>query len=399
MNMRNLVYVFFVILSFGLILSSCSEDDGTGTDPDAPIISVLEGDQEVPVGSSLNTYEVFKDGNSADANSDFLVDGSVASSNPVLILDATDQEGFRKTFSLLAPAAAGSTTSYTIEVTDMDGLSNSVTVNVSTPIVMGEISFEFDRAPGQNTYAVMADASVLRTVKFSASAGDFSLSSITVERGEVAVDATDLLFGGAPESNPFPLEGALQNSFTDYGISFRAPSNGGQTFSYTIILTDDNGDSKSLLLDVTAVATLDGPFTGQFYHMDGAAGCFGGYDLVNDQNISASGMDADRDMLNTDVAPNPFTGSWMSENGTQYVATTLVTDINDVNKANAESIYSTGTPSSSVNNPSAGDFYVARLRGGSEYAVIRIDRIDANDNSCNMSTGNRGIIEFTYVKG
>jgi hypothetical protein len=260
--------------------------------------------------------------------------------------------------------------------------------------------FEFSREPGENFYEVMATAGVLRTVDFNAQTGNAPLATIEITRGGVNVDDSDLLFAGSPGSNPFILMDQMRNGFSDFGISFRAPATGGESFEYTISLTDDDGVSQNLLLTVTAVSTLDGPFNGQFYHMDGETGCFGGYDLVNDENIAASGSDVDRDMLNTDVAPNPFTGSWMAQNGTRYVnASAFIDDLNDINKANAESVFAAGNESASINDPQAGDFYVARLRGGSDYAVIRIDRVDPNDNSCNVNTGNRGIIEFTYVKG
>ncbi|HKK88763.1 MAG TPA: hypothetical protein VJ917_07930 [Saprospiraceae bacterium] len=408
--MKNFWILLFSLLISSLVFVSCEDDTDDGNDPDAPQITLTGGDQEVAPGtfadytlsilpgrSDLQSYRVLVDGLEADVT-DFMIDGAAPISNPILLEGTDDEDGFNTSISFLAPDNSGASFEYEVEATDTrDRVSTSQLVTVST--ASQDLIFEFSQEPGENFYEVMADAGILRSVDFNAQAGNAPLASIEITRGGVIVDDTDLLFQGAPGSNPFTLTDQLRDAFTDFGIAFRAPATGGESFEYTVTLTDENNVEKNLLLTVTAVSTLDGPFNGQFYHMDGASGCTGGYDLVNDADVSAAGSDANRDMLNTDVAPNPFTGSWMAQNGTRYVDATAFIDDLDVNKGNAESLFASGTETASINNPQVGNFYVAQLRGGSDYAVIRIDRVDAADNSCNASTNNTGIIEFTYVKG
>lgn len=408
--MKNFWILLFSLLISSLVFVSCEDDTDDGNDPDAPQITLTGGDQEVlpgafadytlsilPGRSDLQSYRVLVDGLEADVT-DFMIDGSAPISNPILLEGTDDEDGFNTSISFLAPDNSGASFEYQVEATDSrDRVSTSQLVTVST--ASEDLIFEFSQEPGENFYEVTATADY-RGVDFNAQTGNAPLNSIEIERGGVTVDAVDLLFAGSPGSNPFILMDDMRNGFTDFTIGFRSPDASGDSFDYTITLTDDNGIEKSLLLTVTTAVTLGDPINGQFYHMDGAAGCFGGYDLVNDDNVASSGSDADRDMLNTDVAPDPFTGSWMAENGTRYVdATGIIDDLNDINKANAESVFAAGSETASISNPQVNDFYVAQLRGGSDYAVIRIDRVDPNDNSCNASTGNRGIIEFTYVKG
>lgn len=408
--MKNFWILLFSLLASSLVVVSCTDDEDGGDDPNAPVITLTGGDQEVTPGtfadyalnilpgrSDLMSFRVLVDDEAAEI-SDFLIDGSIPNSNPILLEGTPNEDEFDATISFLAPENSGSSLAYQVEATDVrDRVSTSPVVNVST--ASQDLVFEFSNQPDESFYEVDATAGVLRTVDFNAQEGNAPLSSIEIQRGGVTVDVDDLLFAGDSGSNPFTLMDQMRNGFSDFGISFRAPADGGSSFEYTIVLSDESGESESLLLTVTAVADLDGPFSGQFYHMDGAAGCTGGYDLVNDVDVSSSGSDADRDMLNTDVAPDPFTGSWMAGNDTRYVNASAIIDDLDVNKGNAESVFAAGTETASINNPQVGDFYVANLRGGSDYAVIRIDRVDPNDNSCNASTGNRGIIEFTYVKG
>jgi len=134
---------------------------------------------------------------------------------------------------------------------------------------------------------------------------------------------------------------------------------------------------------------------GQFYHIGGSIA--GAYDLIADIEKWVVDSDNDKDMRNTDPAGAPYTGSWETGTGnnTMYVKDNAYDYIN-ASPASADSAYNIGAPSSSVINPVAGDIYIAKLRGGSDFCVIKIISMDPADNTCGCL--NTGKISFEYKK-
>ncbi len=409
--MKNLFFIYLAIISLGMItLTSCGDDENA-TDPDAPILTAGTTSAEVAVGTfatfditgavgkeNLRSVTVAVDGLTASV-SDVTWDGASIGNNPLLLF-APDTEGFTKTIGFLAPSTAGTSFTYTVTLTDEANLTDVVTFEVSTPEVTTTLDFEFDREPGSNFFSVSAATDKV-IVRFNATQGPSPLSTISITRNSVLVDNADLLWPDASgtANNPYTLVDGEKTGLSEFSIAFQTPPSSGTTYSYTITLEDESGATSSLSLDVDRLEDLDGPFSGQFYHMAGATGCTGGYDLVNDADVSSSGSDADRDMLNTDTGGNAFTGSWEAQNATTYVKDNTGNLNLTSTKAAAMEIYDLGTPAASVASPVAGDIYVAKLRGGDDFAIIQIDSNDSTDNSCNMSTGNRGKISFTYYKG
>ena len=141
--------------------------------------------------------------------------------------------------------------------------------------------------------------------------------------------------------------------------------------------------------------------TGYFYHILGSLQ--GAYDLVNDTLRSSSGSDGDKDFINTDAAGN-FTGKWRAGNNTTFVhapgwQTFNPDDPADMTYEHIDSLYNAGgTPFNFEDNPGTGSnyVYIAKLRGGSEYAVIKFTSRDGSNNDCNCS--NLGKYAFTYWK-
>lgn len=175
----------------------------------------------------------------------------------------------------------------------------------------------------------------------------------------------------------------------------------GQSHTYTFKLTDkgDGVAEKSFTLtgvSGTTGTTFGTEVVGAFFHIGGSLQ--GAYDLVNETTVAASGAEASKDMKNTDLAGDPFSGSWQAGtgNGTRYVkansfnyATGTVED--------AIAIYNGGANiQSQVQNPQNGDIFIAKLRGGSDYALIKVVSVDATDNTC--SCGNTGKITFNFKK-
>lgn len=194
---------------------------------------------------------------------------------------------------------------------------------------------------------------------------------------------------------PYDIANADDETYLDTLIFPNAGINLGVT-SYTFSVTDKDGNTDQVSFTVTVEANAT-PMTnetnGAFFHIAGSLE--GAYDLVNGTVVAASGSAADKDMENTDQAGATFTGSWEAANSTMYVKANSFDYANATVEA-AAAAYAGGTAAASVNNPADGDIYVAKLRGGSTYAVIKIVNVDATDNTC--SCGNTGKITFDFKK-
>lgn len=195
-------------------------------------------------------------------------------------------------------------------------------------------------------------------------------------------------------SFPYDIGNADDEQYLDT-IAFNAGMNQGVT-TYDFEVTDRDGNTESVSFDVTvedAGTPMATEVTGAFFHIFGSNN--GAYDLVNEQSRSVNDPSSDKDMLNTDLAGETFTGSWEADNSTMFVKD------NSFNYANAtiegaEMAYNNGTASGTVDNPANGDIYIARLRGGSDYAVINVTDVDPDNNECNC--GNTGKISFDFKK-
>lgn len=178
-------------------------------------------------------------------------------------------------------------------------------------------------------------------------------------------------------------------------ITLPAGMNPGVT-ELTFMVTDQEGLSTSVTVSVT-VASASTPLatvkTGMFYHVGGTLA--GAYDLVADATVTVGGGNANKDMNNTNTAGNPFTGSWKSENNTLFVKANSF-DYTNATEEEASAAYFAGSPSATVTAPAVGDIFIAKLRGGSDFTVIKITALNPADNTC--SCGNTGKISFEYKR-
>src|SRR5690606_23061350 len=97
---------------------------------------------------------------------------------------------------------------------------------------------------------------------------------------------------------------------------------------------------------------------GQFYHVAGLEK--GAYNLVEDKEMGALETNSAKDMVNIDTAGGVFTGSWSVGTGN----TTMFVKSNAFDYANAtveaaDSAYSAGTATATVNDPAVNDIYIA----------------------------------------
>lgn len=226
------------------------------------------------------------------------------------------------------------------------------------------------------------------SVKWDAQKGNNDLESFTITK-----DGVDL------SGYPVSLSGDQKDRYTATE-EITAPAQEG-VYNYKFIISDEEGLSADKTIKITVEKSetpLSTEKTGQFYHIAGATGCTGAYDLVNDQDMSVSDDDAKKDMKNTDNAGAKFTGSWTagSGNSSTYIQDNSY-DYSNATVESAKSAYNSMSPSPMVNNPQVGDIYIAKVRGQSWY-VIKITSLDPGDNSCNASTNNTGKITFNYKR-
>ncbi|MCR9153486.1 MAG: hypothetical protein NXI09_05200 [Bacteroidetes bacterium] len=224
--------------------------------------------------------------------------------------------------------------------------------------------------------------------------GDSDMEEFVVEQSGVN-QANPVPTSLAGNMFPYDIANADDETYIDTLIFPNAGLNVGVT-SYTFRVSDKDGNiaSKSFTVSVQAAATpMTNETTGAFFHIQGSLE--GAYDLVNGAVVSASGAAADKDMENTDDAGVAFTGSWEAANATMFVKDNSY-DYDNATVEGAMSSFNAGTAAASVSNPADGDIYIAKLRGGTNYAVIKVINVDPTDNTCNC--GNTGKISFDFKK-
>lgn len=163
--------------------------------------------------------------------------------------------------------------------------------------------------------------------------------------------------------------------------------------TYTFSLEDEDGNVVDRVINVTVGSDLAIEKTGTFYHIAGSKE--GSYDLVADALVAIGGANASKDLQNTDAAGSPFTGTFNAANSSAFVKADGF-DYTNATSASAAAAFAAGSVLTTVTNPAVGDVYIAKLRGGSDYAVVKITAKDVNDNTC--ACNNKGKITFTYKK-
>jgi hypothetical protein len=141
--------------------------------------------------------------------------------------------------------------------------------------------------------------------------------------------------------------------------------------------------------------------TGGFYHV--LSGLAVGYDLDADTALAASDPDSRKDFVNNDVQGD-FTGKWKAGNSTTFVNAPGYPTFNaqtgspDFTFAKVDSLFKAGTPITQQDNPGTGSkhVYLAKLRGGATYVIVKFLTRDGSNNEC--SCANKGITTFEYWK-
>lgn len=239
------------------------------------------------------------------------------------------------------------------------------------------------------------------TVTFTisaASAGGTNLKSISVVSSGVN-QVTN--FAASNKGYDFNTSVNLKNADEDiYSDVLTADgvflsNEGASQFRFT--LTDDKDQSTVVDIKVTVdnPTPLSNETKGAFFHVGGSS--LGAYNLVAGSPVSG-GSSADKsvqDMKNTDAPGDVFTGSWTAANTTEFVKANGY-DYANATEETAIAAFAAGTAGQNVGDPLLNDIYIVKLRGGSDYAVIKVTIVDPLDNTCNC--GNRGKISFDFKK-
>lgn len=188
-----------------------------------------------------------------------------------------------------------------------------------------------------------------------------------------------------------------------------APDGMEGTFTYKYVCGDEgqvkitfeaahSGGSTSEEVEFT-VSKYNSEYADQILHnINAGTELYGSWDFVNNTGVSSTAAASSRDMVNTTpkTTPNLVSGIY-SLSGTMFVKANSL-DYANVTLSDAMAAYAGGTPESGSNDPASdfdiatGDVVVAKLRGGSDYVVVKIvDIYDADNNDGDKIT-------FSYKK-
>lgn len=193
----------------------------------------------------------------------------------------------------------------------------------------------------------------------------------------------------------FLMEDVNETSL-DTTITFTASSTF-ETSVYTLAAGDKKDNIATKTISITTNSGFDSEgLTGQIHHIFGALK--GSYDLVNDVEVAAAESDSLKDMSNTDVNDATFTGSWTAKNDTKFVKSST-TDFSTATYSGIVSTYAalSAAATSSVSLPAADEVYIAKLRGGEDYVLIKITSVDPTFED-GGSAGDNGRLSFEYKK-
>jgi hypothetical protein len=216
------------------------------------------------------------------------------------------------------------------------------------------------------------------------------------------VGLTDVTFTKVTDAGETQL--LKVTDFTDkkaYTIMF-LDSNITVAHKVKVTATDKNG-STSLNFSITVAAggtALATEKTGVIYHIQASSGN-GAWDLVADVKKMSGDAATSKDMIqaSNNVSGSAWVAGWNvgAGCGTTYVKASASFDYTTATVESTTAAYTGGTSTASVTGVANGDIYIAKLRGGSDYAVIKITTVDPNDAS-QTAGSNKGSITFSYKK-
>lgn len=221
------------------------------------------------------------------------------------------------------------------------------------------------------------------TLAWSIQAGDAKLASLTITKNDINVTG-------------YPDEDIPTDNYVGSADLTADPNEG--SYVYKVIVTDKDGltDEKSVTITVEQSGTplTTEVTTGEIGHYFGPLD--GAWDLVADESLKWVDPETGKDMKNSSAASgSDFISGFKAGNSTMFVKDNTV-DYDNVTEEAAAAAYDAGTAASSIATVAVDDIVIAKLRGGSDYAVIKITVVDPSAKKSTLAGS--GKINFTYKK-
>ena len=387
------------------MIASCESDDPVVTNP--PIVSITAPPANTTVNAGswiefsisatagenpMNDVEILEDGlKIADYANRITINGSAASSNPILLFD--DERNELSWIVGIKVQDDASTRTYSVRINDDKGGSDNVSVDITTS--SGPLTLSMTSGTCFVTDATI-DINSWFCVELIASKGAFSLATLSVmENGAPITDLTRISLqtaaAGNVAANPINIDVADQDGFT-WKVYVKA-SNAG-TNSYSYVLADVGSNTEMVGLSMTtgnAITTL----TGVLLNQAGPAGT-GGLDLNTGTGTGSADVAAEIRDEGIDIG-QPNNLNWVQQisavNGAvmRYADPAAenfdfdnITVDSEISAAfNSESIaftatgFDSGNPAS--NTVQIGDVFLVRAADGTDFA-IKVTNISVTDN-------------------
>ncbi len=269
-----------------MVFTSCTDDGtgGTGTGGPSITFSATSG-QDLTVNpnevftvrvnaskgdSPLKSLKVLEGGSNV-AFSRLTINGTAASSNPLLLFN-DDKTSLTYDITIKAHSDVSAKT-YAIEVGDEANATKSVSIVVTTNATPPTLTYN-----GPASFTAAPNSKV--SLSFVAVKGSGKISTIAVYENETLIaNATRLEIGSNVFSaNPYPLPTTLQTGF-DTKVLVKTGATPGAN-KYKVEITDEFGNTASQEMTISLGQPLDASLVGILFNKSGPAGK-GGLDLDN----------------------------------------------------------------------------------------------------------------------
>ncbi len=398
-------FLFFLSIAV-FLMPACGEDDGLGGgtggsgSTTAPFVDLLDDIdlvsteatvapgatftvrlQALPGEADLQSLTIYEDGFQLEA-SRIAIAGLSATNNPQLVT-GDDVSGFTWDITITAQAEM-STLVYEFEVTDVNTVSTTSSVNISTEsIASGPVEISFNNP----TDPIITVEGSLIPVDLSIDAGGNLLSTIAVyEDGTLIDNVADLRYKEVTtefSTNPQPFADEDKAGF-EGKIYVRA---GAGTHNLTFEVTTEAGETFSSVIGYESDMTVSGtPLSGEYiakivYNADGPL--LGGLDLDTGEVVSA--LSSEADIVDSGIDGN---GNWLQTiqpaNGAELrlVNEPLETFTYEsvITKESISAAYDNGSAVAVTGDVQVGDLYTARANGVDYLLVVTNVNFTSSDN-------------------
>jgi hypothetical protein len=257
----------------------------------------------------------------------------------------------------------------------------------------------------ESTYTVNPNASITIAITANKVTTERDLDVIRIDQnGENALaSGTSFELNSATETYDFNSNAdvTIKNDddeiFNVTGVFTNITSSVGIT-TYTITVTDKDGTATTKSFDLVVESPtvhFSVTKTGSINHIEGRG--FGSWSLSTDTTVTKSMSETMADVRNTDVAGDPFTGTFRvgTSRNTTVVVAAAGYDYDNANVTGATTAYDNGTPVTTDITPTLGAIYIFRVDG--TVTLVKVTEIDPNYTEA-LWIGNFGKMSFEYKR-